>query len=108
MMRLLPIIVLLAAAQTASAPDLLRQAQDAFAGQRYAEALDLYHQLRERYPQEAQIPYNMGVAAYRDGDLPRAAELFDQARMLTAGVPTVARAGPGPGRAPDAAAGRNR
>jgi Ca-activated chloride channel family protein len=84
MMRLLPVIVLLAAAQTASAPDLLRQAQEAFAGQRYAETLDLYDQLRQRYPQDAQIPYNMGVAAYRQGDLQRAAELFDQARMLTA------------------------
>jgi tetratricopeptide (TPR) repeat protein len=84
MMRLLSAIVLLAAAQTATAPDLLRQAQDAFAGQRYAETLDLYDQLRQRYPQEAQIPYNMGVAAYRQGDLSRAAELFDQARMLAA------------------------
>jgi tetratricopeptide (TPR) repeat protein len=76
------LILLLGAAQTVTAPELLRQARDAFAGQQYAEALNLYDQLRERYPQEAQIPYNMGVAAYRQGDLPRAADLFDQARML--------------------------
>jgi Ca-activated chloride channel family protein len=84
MMRLLPVIVLLAAAQTASAPDLLRQAEQAFTDERFGEAVELYDQLRQRYPQEAEIPYNMGVAAYRDGDRPRAAELFDQARMLTA------------------------
>jgi Ca-activated chloride channel family protein len=84
MTRLLSAIVLLVAAQTVSAPDLLRQAEQAFADQRYGEAVDLYDQLRQRYPQEAQIPYNMGVAAYRQGDLARAAELFDQARVLAA------------------------
>jgi len=81
-MRLFPLIVMLAAAQAASAPGLLRQAREAFAGQRYAEALDLYDELRQLHPQEAEIPYNMGVAAYRQGDLARAAELFDEARML--------------------------
>ncbi|MHC4615234.1 MAG: tetratricopeptide repeat protein, partial [Planctomycetota bacterium] len=84
MTRLLSVIVLLAAAQAVSAPDLLRQAEHAFADERYGDAVEMYDQLRQRYPQEAQIPYNMGVAAYRQGDLQRAAELFDQARMLAA------------------------
>ncbi|MHC4219506.1 MAG: tetratricopeptide repeat protein [Planctomycetota bacterium] len=82
MTRLASLIVLLAAAQPATAPDLLQSAQDAFTTERYQEALDHYDQLRELYPQEAGIPYNMGVAAYRLGDLQKAAELFDQARTL--------------------------
>ncbi|MHC4128808.1 MAG: tetratricopeptide repeat protein [Planctomycetota bacterium] len=88
MIRLASLIVLLAAAQAVTAPELLRQARDAFAGQRYAETLDLYDQLRQRHPQEAGIPYNMGVAAYRQGDLQRAAKLFDEARAL-AGDPAL-------------------
>jgi tetratricopeptide (TPR) repeat protein len=88
MMRLVSLIVLLAAAGAVTAPELLRQAREAFAAQRYAEALDLYDQLRRLHPQQARIPYNMGVAAYRQGDLARAAELFDQARML-AGDPAL-------------------
>ena len=61
---------------------LLDGAQRAAQGQRYDEAMTLYEQARVRLPEAAQIPYNMGVASFRQGNLQRAAELFDQARML--------------------------
>ena len=61
---------------------LLDGAQRAAQGQRYDEAMALYEQARVRLPEAAQIPYNMGVASFRQGNLQRAAELFDQARML--------------------------
>lgn len=75
---------MIAAAPPAAAPELLREARDAFAGERYDEALEAYGRLRELYPQEAAIPYDMGVAAYRQGDLEQAAKLFDEARAMAA------------------------
>jgi Ca-activated chloride channel family protein len=63
--------------------DLVAAAQQAMTDGRFDEALDLYGKAGELLPLRAEIPYNMGVAAYRLGDLARAAELFDQARLLT-------------------------
>ncbi len=60
----------------------LRDAGRALAEKRYDDALKLYEQARAIDSQAAEIPYNMGVAAYRKGDLDQAAQLFDQARML--------------------------
>jgi len=61
---------------------LVEAAQQAMTDGRFDEALDLYGQAGAVLPGRAEIPYNMGVAAYRQGDLARAAELFDQARLL--------------------------
>ncbi len=63
---------------------LVEAAQQAMTDGRFDEALDLYGQAGAVLPGRAEIPYNMGVAAYRQGDLARAAELFDQARLLAA------------------------
>ena len=81
------LVVLIAAAPPAShrpAPDsaVLAQAEEAFGGERYTDALELYDRLRDRYPDAPEIPYNMGIAAYRGGDLDRAAELFNEALRL--------------------------
>ena len=65
-----------------SVPDLLRAAGEAMEAERYEEALGHYERARQRRPDAAEIPFNMGVAAYRAGELDRAAELFDQARLL--------------------------
>jgi len=81
---LLLLIGLLAAAgpSAVGAGELLRQAADAMAGDQYDQALELYEQARALRPDVAEIPYNMGVAAYRAGDLDRAGTLFDEARRL--------------------------
>jgi Ca-activated chloride channel family protein len=70
----------------------LREAGRALAEKRYDEALALYGKAQELDPQSAEIPYNMGVAAYRKGDLGAAAGYFDQARMLAADPALRARA----------------
>lgn len=57
-------------------------AREAFAAEEYGRVLSLYEDLRRRHPDSAEIPYNMGIAAYRNGDLARAAELFDDAMRL--------------------------
>ena len=62
------------------------------AEKRYDDALKLYEQARQLDPQSAEIPYNMGVAAYRKGDLDHAAQFFDQARMLASDPALRARA----------------
>ncbi|MHC4219326.1 MAG: tetratricopeptide repeat protein, partial [Planctomycetota bacterium] len=87
MIRTMVSAVLLAVAAVPGPPvpseKLLRSAEAAFSAERFDEALGHYERLRQRYPEAAQIPYNMGIAAYRQGDVKRAAELFDEARMLT-------------------------
>ena len=62
--------------------ELVEAAEQAMSEGRFREALDLYDHAGTLWPEKAAIPYNMGVAAYRQGDLARAAELFDQARLL--------------------------
>ena len=62
--------------------ELVEAAEQAMSEGRFREALDLYDDAGTLWPEKAAIPYNMGVAAYRQGDLARAAELFDQARLL--------------------------
>ncbi len=68
--------------------ELVEAAEQAMSEGRFQEALDLYGDAGTLLPERAEIPYNMGVAAYRQGDLARAAELFDQARLL-AGDPSM-------------------
>lgn len=63
---------------------LIDAAQQALTAQRFEEAMELYGQAGALMPEAAQIPFNMGVAAYRAGALERAAELFDRARTLSA------------------------
>ena len=63
-------------------PELLRAAEAALVAQQYDRAIELYERLRGSYPGAPQIPYNMGVAAYRKGDLDQAEQLFDQALTL--------------------------
>ncbi len=65
-----------------SAAELVEAAQQAMVAERYHDAFDLYEKAGSLLPEAAEIPYNMGVAAYRQGDLARAVELFDQARLL--------------------------
>lgn len=65
-----------------SAAELVEAAQQAMVAERYHDAYDLYEKAGSLLPEAAEIPYNMGVAAYRQGDLARAVELFDQARLL--------------------------
>lgn len=65
-----------------SAAELVEAAQQAMVAERYHDASDLYEKAGSLLPEAAEIPYNMGVAAYRQGDLARAVELFDQARLL--------------------------
>ncbi|MCP3905881.1 MAG: tetratricopeptide repeat protein [Planctomycetes bacterium] len=71
-----------AIAPTRSPLETLRAAQQAFAAESYAEALEHYEALRSTMPDTPDVPYNMGVAAYRAGDLERAAEYFDEALAL--------------------------
>ncbi len=71
-----------------SARELIDAAQQAMTTERFQDALDLYGQAGALMPDAAEIPYNMGVAAYRAGELERASTLFDRARML-ASVPSM-------------------
>ncbi len=71
-----------------SARELIDAAQQAMTTERFQDALDLYGQAGVLLPDAAEIPYNMGVAAYRTGDLERASALFDRARTL-ASVPAM-------------------
>ncbi len=58
---------------------LHRQARDAAEAGRWDEAIEHWDALRRRHPDLAELPYNMGVAAHRKGDLERAAQLFRDA-----------------------------
>jgi len=70
---------------------LLEAADRAVADGQYGQAIERYEQLRQLMPEAPQIPYNMGVAAYRNGDLDRAAELFGQALALAEDRPLRSR-----------------
>ena len=71
-----------------TARELIDAAQQAMTTERFQEALDLYGKAGALMPGAAEIPYNMGVAAYRAGELERASALFDKARTLAA-VPSM-------------------
>jgi Ca-activated chloride channel family protein len=77
--------------QSPSPSALLEAADQAVADGQYSQALERYEQLRQLMPEAPQIPYNMGVAAYRDGDLDRAAEFFAQALALAKDLPLRSR-----------------
>lgn len=62
---------------------LAREAKQALTNDDPQRALELLDQIRSRHPQLPEVPYNMGVAAYRSGDYERAAELFAQALSMT-------------------------
>ncbi len=74
-----------------TARELIDAAQQAMTTERFQDALDLYEQAGALMPDTAEIPYNMGVAAYRAGDLERASALFDNARTLAANPSMQAR-----------------
>lgn len=61
---------------------LLEAARRAVAAEDYEQAIERYADLRRLMPEAPELPYNMGVAAYRDGDLDRAAEYFREALAL--------------------------
>lgn len=74
------------------APSALLEAADrAVADGQYGQAIEHYEQLRQLMPEAPQIPYNMGVAAYRNGDFDRAAEFFAQALALAEDLPLRSR-----------------
>ncbi len=78
---------IIAAAMLTPAPtarELIDAAQQALAEEQFEEAMDLYEQAGALMPGAAEIPYNMGVAAYRAGEMERASALFDKARTLAA------------------------
>jgi len=62
---------------------LVDQAAAAFQDGQFDRALELYSQARTAMPGNAEIPYNMGVAAYRKGDFQQAAEHLQDAIGLT-------------------------
>jgi len=75
-----------------NARGLVAAAEQAMTAERFQEAMELYGQAGELMPDAAEIPFNMGVAAYRAGELERASELFDRARTLAADPSMQARA----------------
>jgi len=65
-----------------SARELVDAAQLAMNTERFQDAMDLYEQAGALMPDAAEIPFNMGVAAYRAGDFERASALFLKAGTL--------------------------
>ena len=59
--------------------DLISQANDALIADRYPEALGLYTAASDRLPRDERLQYNLGVAAYRAGELETAARAFERA-----------------------------
>ena len=76
-----------AGAEPSSPAALLEQARRAVAAEDYEQAIERYADLRRLMPEAPELPYNMGVAAYRDGDLDRAAEYFGEALALAEDLP---------------------
>jgi Ca-activated chloride channel homolog len=66
-----------------SVASLVDQAAAAMKQGQFDRALELYSQARTALPNNAEIPYNMGVAAYRQGDFEKAAEHLKDAIGLT-------------------------
>jgi len=71
------------AAKPAETAALVDQAAAAMKEGKFDRALELYGQARAVLPNNAEIPYNMGVAAYRQGDYAKAAEHLKDAVGLT-------------------------
>lgn len=65
-------------APRATTSDLASDAEAALKNGDFDGAISKYDQLRKQLPHVPEIPYNMGVAAYRKGEYDRAAELFAQ------------------------------
>lgn len=66
----------------ASPRQLRDEAAKAMEEGRFADAVEHYSRLRQMLPEAAQVPYNMAVAEYRQGNLNEAAELFNDAITL--------------------------
>ena len=58
---------------------LMRKARESLQEDRYPEALDLYIAASDRRPLDERLQYNLGVAAYRAGDLDVATRAFERA-----------------------------
>ena len=58
--------------------DLLMTARNALTADQYPEALAAYTVATDRLPQDDRIQYNLGIAAYRAGDLETAARAFER------------------------------
>lgn len=58
---------------------LMRKARESLKEDRYPEALDLYIAASDRRPLDERLQYNLGVAAYRAGDLDVASRAFERA-----------------------------
>jgi len=70
-------------AKSPSVASLVDQAAAAMKQGQFDRALELYSLARTALPNNAEIPYNMGVAAYRQGDFEKAAEHLKDAIGLT-------------------------
>ncbi len=71
-----------AADEEVSARELIGEAAQAMEAGEFDRAIDCYGRMREALPEEAAVPYNLGVAHYRKGEFGRAAELFEEALTL--------------------------
>jgi Ca-activated chloride channel family protein len=63
---------------------LMQKARNSLEEDRYPEALDLYIAASDRRPLDERLQYNLGVAAYRAGDLETATRAFERASNGTA------------------------
>ena len=68
---------------TVSLRELVESADRAIEAGDLTTALDAWEQARTLAPDEAALPFNMGIANYRMGNFDRAAELFGAAERLT-------------------------
>jgi tetratricopeptide (TPR) repeat protein len=58
---------------------LMQKARNSLQEDRYPEALDLYIAASDRRPLDERLQYNLGVAAYRAGDMETATRAFERA-----------------------------
>ena len=58
---------------------LLQKARESLGEDRYPEALDLYIAATDRRPLDERLQFNLGVAAYRAGDLETSSRAFERA-----------------------------
>jgi hypothetical protein len=58
--------------------DLLMTARNALTADQFPEAMAAYTVATDRLPQDQRIQYNLGIAAYRAGDLETAARAFER------------------------------
>jgi Ca-activated chloride channel family protein len=71
---------------------IVREAQQALDTEQFAHAEALLSEAMEALPAEASLPYNLGVARFRQGDFQGAAEAFTRASELAADPNLAARA----------------